>query len=184
MNSKAGAWHQRRYYNLINWVTPYSNWVTPYCDPLLTRRSGRPRSPKTCSSAYPRPRRTKMWPARAPAITRAGACAYSPSKVIHRWRGGPSFPPPQPTVKNFGGGAKMTCEKLRISLNRRVEHAGSGRRIVCSNAATFQGRRSLRDPAPCRQGTLRTFRLQVQTGQRRTSISASIRQGRRAQHQP
>jgi len=122
--------------------------------------------------------------ARALHPAREGARAYSPSKVIHRWRGGLSFPPPQPTVKNFGGGEKMTCQQLHFLLNRRVEHAGPGRRIVRSNAATFKGRRSLRGPAPCRQGTLRTFRLQVQTGQRRTSISASIRQGRRAQHQP
>ena len=107
--------------------------------------------------------------------------AYSSSKVIHRWRGEPCFAPPQPTVNNFGGGATMRCEQFTIWLNRRVEHAGSGRRIPRSNVTTFTRRRSLRDPAPCRKGTLRTFRLQVETGQRRTSISASTRQGPRAQ---
>jgi hypothetical protein len=104
--------------------------------------------------------------------------AYSPSKVIHRWRGEPTFAPPQPSVNNFGGGKKMICEQRSTWLNQSVEHAGSGRRIPRSNVPTFSWRRSLRDPAPCRKGTLRTLRLQVQTAQRRTSISASIRQGR------
>src|SRR5437899_1260549 len=108
--------------------------------------------------------------------------AYSPSKVIHRWRGEPGLARPQPPVNNFGGGAKMVCGQRSIWLNQKVEHAGSGRRIPSSNVTTFLRRRSLRDPAPCRKGTLRTFRLQVQTWQRRTPISASIRQGPRAQH--
>jgi len=64
----------------------------------------------------------------------------------------------------------MGCKKLSLSLNQTVEHAGSGRRIPRSNVTTFHRRLSLRDPAPCRKGTLRTFRLQVQTRQRRTSI--------------
>ena len=106
--------------------------------------------------------------------------AYSPSKVIHRWRGGSFISPPQPAVNNFGGGAKMSGAKLSLLLNPWVEHAGAGRRIPRSNAPTFPRRLSLRHPAPGRQGTLRTFRLQVQTGQRRTSISDSIRPGPRA----
>ena len=106
---------------------------------------------------------------------------YSSSKVIHRWRGERRFTPPQPTVNNFGGDAEMLGKQLSIWLNRRVEHAGSGRRIPHSNVATFSWRLSLRDPAPCRKGTLRTLRLQVQTWQRRTSISPSIRPGLRAQ---
>jgi hypothetical protein len=84
-------------------------------------------------------------------------------------------------VNNFGGGTKMLGEQRSILLNQRVEHAGSGRRIPHSNVATFFWRFSLRDPAPCRKGTLRTLRLQVQTWQRRTAISPSIRQGLRAQ---
>ena len=107
---------------------------------------------------------------------------YSSSKVIHRWRGERGFTSPQPTVNNFGGGAKMLGKQFSIWLNRRVEHAGPGRRIPHSNVSTFIWRLSLRSPAPCRKGILRTLRLQVQTGQRRTSISASIRQGRRARH--
>ena len=106
---------------------------------------------------------------------------YSPSKVIHRWRGELLCAPPRPTVNNFGGGAKMFGEHLTIWLSRKAEHAGPGRRIPHSNVSTFTWRLSLRDPAPCRKGILRTLRLQVQTCQRRTSISASIRQGRRAQ---
>jgi hypothetical protein len=120
-------------------------------------------------------------PPRPSDVLRAGtARAYSSSKVIHRWRGGAFFPSPQPTVSNFGGHAKMGCKKLSLSLNQTVEHAGSGRRIPRSNVTTFHRRLSLRDPAPCRKGTLRTFRLQVQTRQRRTSISASVRPGLRA----
>ncbi len=111
---------------------------------------------------------------------RTPARAYSPSKVIHRWRGGSFISPPQPAVNNFGGGAKMSGAKLSLLLNPWVEHAGAGRRIPRSNAPTFPRRLSLRHPAPGRQGTLRTFRLQVQTGQRRTSISDSIRPGPRA----
>ena len=107
--------------------------------------------------------------------------AYSSSKVIHRWRGGACISPPQPTVNNFGGGAKMSRAKLSILPNPWVGHAGSGRRIPRSNATTFTRRLSLRHPAPGCQGTLRTFRLQVQTWQRRTSISDSIRPGPRAQ---
>jgi hypothetical protein len=105
---------------------------------------------------------------------------YSSSKVIHRRRGEPRSAPSQPPVNNFGGGAKMLREQLSIWLNQWVEHAGSGRRIAHSNDATFFWRVSLRDPAPCCKGILRTLRLQVKTKQRRTSISASTRQGLRA----
>ena len=118
---------------------------------------------------------------RGRSLLRTKVRAYSSSKVIHRWRGRLLFPPPQSPVNNFGGSAKMCCEQLSIWLNRQVEHAGSGRRIPRSNVTTFWRRLSLRDPAPCRKGTLRTFRLQVQTWQRRTSISSSVRQGLRAQ---
>ena len=104
---------------------------------------------------------------------------YSHSKVIHRWRGELLWAPARPTVNNFGGGAKMFGEHLTIWLSRKAEHAGPGRRIPHSNVSTFTWRLSLRDPAPCRKGILRT--LQVQTCQRRTSISVSIRPGRRAQ---
>ncbi len=106
---------------------------------------------------------------------------YSSPKVIHRWRMGASQRPLPPPVNNFGGVAKMSGEQLTVWLNRKAEHAGPGRRIPHSNVSTFIWRLSLRDPAPCRKGILRTLRLQVQTCQRRTSISASIRQGRRAQ---
>ena len=88
----------------------------------------------------------------------------------------PSVPKLIVPPKLFPGG-----EESSVWLNPRVEHAGSGRRILSSNVTTFLRRRSLRDPAPCRQGTLRTLRLQVQTCQRRASISDSIRQGPRAQ---
>ena len=153
--------------------------------------------PRTVPPAWPKPLRRGEGPVRSSIaggkaqecsrpprpsdVLRAGtARAYSPSKVIHRWRGGAFFPSPQPTVSNFGGRAKMGCKKLWLSLNQTVEHAGSGRRIPRSNVTTFHRRLSLRDPAPCRKGTLRTFRLQVQTRQRRTSISASVRPGLRA----
>src|SRR5206468_5039875 len=103
-----------------------------------------------------------------------------PPKFIHRRRGETLLTAPQPAVNNFGGAKKMPGEPPTIWLNRKAEHAGPGRRIAHSNVLTFIWRLSLRDPAPCRQGILRTLRLQVQTGQRRTSISASIRQGPRA----
>ena len=89
--------------------------------------------------------------------------SYRCSKVIHRRRGEPPCSSPQPPVNNFGGAQKMCCEKLQVLLNRHVEHAGSGRRILRPNVATFSQRLSLRHPAPCRKGTLRTLRLQVQT---------------------
>ena len=111
---------------------------------------------------------------------RRTACAYSPSKVIPKWRGEVLRCSPQPLGNNFGGGPKLCCEQAPLLLNPRVEHAGSGRRIPRSNATTFTRRLSLRHPAPGRKGTLRTFRLQVQTWQRRTSISDSIRPGPRA----
>ena len=69
---------------------------------------------------------------------------YSSSKVIHRWRGERSGSSPQPTVNNFGGGAKMLHQQLLFSLNREVGHAGPGRRIPHSNVATFFWRDSLR----------------------------------------
>jgi hypothetical protein len=71
---------------------------------------------------------------------------YSSSKVIHGWRGEPSGSSPQPTVNNFGGGAKMLHQQLLFLLNREVEHAGPGRRIPHSNVATFFWRGSLRVP--------------------------------------
>jgi hypothetical protein len=112
----------------------------------------------------------------------AGCRTYSPSKVIHRGRGELPVAPSQLPGNNFGGATKMSGEQLRIWLNREVEHAGPGRRIPHSSGGTLTWRVPLRDPAPCRQGILRTLRLQAQTWQRRTSISASIRQGRRARH--
>ena len=113
---------------------------------------------------------------------KAAARAYSSSKVIHRWRGGAFFISPQPAVSNFGGGAKMGCKKLWLSLNQMVEHAGSGRRIPRSNARRFKG--------DFRSETLRLvakehsepFACKCKTLQRRTSISASVRQGLRARH--
>ena len=84
---------------------------------------------------------------------------YSSTKVIHRGRRGAFLPPPQPSVNNFGGDVKFGCEQLSLWLNRRVGHAGSGRRISHSNVATFFWRASLRGPAPGRQGILRTLRL-------------------------
>jgi hypothetical protein len=112
------------------------------------------------------------------------ATLISGSKVIHRRRGEHLIYSPQPPVNNFGGAQKMCCEKLPVLLNRQVEHAGAGRRILRPNVATFSQRLSLRHPAPGRKGTLRTFRLQVQTWQRRTSISLSIRRGRVLNHKP
>src|SRR6267378_6535804 len=87
---------------------------------------------------------------------------YSSPKVIHRGRGAALLPAPQPSVNNFGGDAQNHCEQLSLWLNRRVGHAGSGRRIPHSNVTTFLWRASLRDPAPCRKGILRTLRLQAQ----------------------
>ena len=72
------------------------------------------------------------------------ARTYSPSKVIHGWRGEPFANSPQPTVNNFGGGAKMLHQQLLFLLNREVGHAGPGRRIPHSNVATFVWRHSLR----------------------------------------
>ena len=114
-------------------------------------------------------------------VLSASSASYRSSKVIHRRRGEPGFASPQTTVSNFGGRQKMGCEKLRLLLNPPIEHAGSGRRILRPNVATFSQRLSLRNPAPCRKGMLRTLRLQAETWQRRTSISLSIRQGPRAQ---
>ena len=89
--------------------------------------------------------------------------SYRYSKVIHRRRGEHLIYSPQPPVNNFGGAQKMCCEKPSLLLNQQVEHAGAGRRILRPNVATFSQRLSLRHPAPCCKGTLRTFRLQVQT---------------------
>ena len=89
--------------------------------------------------------------------------SYRYSKVIHRRRGEHARHSPQPSVNNFGVAEKMLCEKPTLLLNQQVEHAGAGRRILRSNVATFSQRLSLRHPAPCRKGTLRTLRLQVQT---------------------
>src|SRR5438270_13255620 len=111
----------------------------------------------------------------------SSSASYRSTKVIHRRRGEPGFASLQTTVSNFGGRQKMGCEKLRLLLNPPIEHAGSGRRILRPNVATFSQRLSLRNPAPCRKGMLRTLRLQAETWQRRTSISLSIRQGPRAQ---
>jgi hypothetical protein len=47
-------------------------------------------------------------------------------------------------VSNFGRGTKTLCEQCSIWLNRRVEHAGPGRRIPHCNVATFTWRYSLR----------------------------------------
>jgi hypothetical protein len=117
-----------------------------------------------------------------PACCARDGRTYSPSKVIHRWRGARVFPAPQPAVNNFGGGRKMFSEQSRVLPDPTIEHAGSGRRIAHSSVSTLFRRVSLRNPAPCRKGILRTLRLQVQTWQRRTSISPSVRQGLRAQH--
>ena len=89
--------------------------------------------------------------------------SYRYSKVIHRWRGERPCYSPQPPVNNFGGAQEMCCGELSVLLNQQIEHAGSGRRILRPNVATFSQRLSLRHPAPCRKGTLRTLRLQVQT---------------------
>src|SRR5215470_14567221 len=45
---------------------------------------------------------------------RQAARTYSPSKVIHGWRGELATAPPQPTVNNFGGGKKMSGQQLTI----------------------------------------------------------------------
>ena len=134
------------------------------------------------------PASTKPVPSRLPPLIHSStnppiprSASYRSSKVIHRRRGEPGFASPQTTVSNFGGRQKMGCEKLRLLLNPPIEHAGSGRRILRPNVATFSQRLSLRNPAPCRKGMLRTLRLQAETWQRRTSISLSIRQGPRAQ---
>ena len=105
---------------------------------------------------------------------------YSSSKVIHRRRGEPAFALPQQTVNNFADRPKMYCQQLSVLLNPKVGHAGTGRRILRPNAQTFSQRLSLRHPALRCKGMLRTFRLQAQSWQRRTSISLSIRRGLRA----
>ena len=115
-------------------------------------RASRFRTSDFCQHAIDLPRMKNKTAARR---------TYSPSKVIHRWRGVTPLHTPQPTVNNFGGGAKMLGQQHIIELNPRVEHAGSGRRIHGSNVTTFCKRHSRRDPAPCRQGTLRTLRLQA-----------------------
>ena len=111
-----------------------------------------------------------------------GVRAYSPSKVIHRWRGEPGFALPQPPVNNFGGNLQIACEQLSILLNGKVEHAGAGGRIPRSNGATFQWR--LSPPASCALPPRNTQNPSPASAnwQRRTSISSSIRQGPRAQH--
>jgi len=110
----------------------------------------------------------------------APSAAYSSSKVIHRWRGETGFCSPQPSVNNFGGGQKMYCQQPSLLLNRKVGHAGTGRRILRPNVTTFSQRLSLRFPALRCKGTLRTFRLQEQSWQRRTPISLSPRRSPRA----
>ena len=55
-------------------------------------------------------------------------------KLFTRGRGERSFTRPEPPVNNFGGGQEMGCGKLQFLLNRKVEHAGSGRRIFRPNA--------------------------------------------------
>ena len=120
------------------------------------------------------PQTIPLFPFQLGAIKTVGHCTrseakaaedcrtYSSPKVIHRGRGAALLPAPQPSVNNFGGDAQNHCEQLSLWLNRRVGHAGSGRRIPHSNVTTFFWRASLRDPAPCRKGILRTLRLQVQ----------------------
>jgi hypothetical protein len=110
----------------------------------------------------------------------APSATYSSSKVIHRWRGETGFCSPQPSVNNFGGGQKMYCQQPSLLLNRKVGHAGTGRRILRPNVTTFSQRLSLRFPALRCKGTLRTFRLQEQSWQRRTPISLSPRRSPRA----
>ena len=110
----------------------------------------------------------------------ANPATYSSSKVIHRWRGETGFCSPQPSVNNFGGGQKMYCQQPSLLLNRKVGHAGTGRRILRPNVTTFSQRLSLRFPALRCKGTLRTFRLQEQSWQRRTPISLSPRRSPRA----
>jgi hypothetical protein len=63
--------------------------------------------------------------------------AYSPSKVIHRWRGAPAFAAPQPTVNNFGWtisfrrcrewrGARARAASPRLQTARASRIAGPG----------------------------------------------------------
>jgi hypothetical protein len=108
---------------------------------------------------------------------------YSPSKVIHRWRGVNLIHTPEPTVNNFGGAKKMLCQQLSIWLNRKVGHAGPGRRIPHSNVVTFIWRCSLRALRLVVKEYSEPFARKSKILRRRTSISASIRQGLRAWHQ-
>ena len=89
--------------------------------------------------------------------------------------------PPQAPVNNIGGGANVLCEQLTLWLNPEPSAQGPE-----DEFRTLTWRRFFGD---FRSVTLRfavkeysePCACQVQTGQRRTSISASIRQGLRAQ---
>jgi hypothetical protein len=140
----------------LQMTNPNSQWILPRRDAEFAEKKGR------------------MISFSAPSAT------YSSSKVIHRWRGETGFCSPQPSVNNFGGGQKMYCQQPSLLLNRKVGHAGTGRRILRPNVTTFSQRLSLRFPALRCKGTLRTFRLQEQSWQRRTPISLSPRRSPRA----
>src|ERR1700753_1561953 len=110
-----------------------------------------------------------------------GARTYSSPKVIHPVaRRARRISSPQATVNNFGGGAKMTCEKLPISLHPR----GWARRAPEDELCAPTHQRLWGD---VRSAALRLVVKEYSEPfackcklRRRTSISASIRQGPRA----
>src|SRR5262245_25596764 len=53
-----------------------------------------------------------FWTTRNPGRRSFLACPYSPSKVIHSWRGEPSPSSPQPTVNNFAPRGRDSCEQF------------------------------------------------------------------------
>jgi hypothetical protein len=74
---------------------------------------------------------------------RAGR-TYSPSKVIHRWRGVARYHTPQTTVNNFGGDEKMLGEQFLTWLNLTVW----ARRPRKTNCALERANASLESFAP------------------------------------
>jgi len=115
------------------------------------------------------------------ALLRTEVRAYSSAKVIHRWRGGLPFSPPQPPVNNFGGGSKIYCEKLPQFGS--IEGLGTQGPEDEFRALTLDVSPETFALRPCALSQRNTQNLSPASAnwQRRTSISVSIRQGPRAQ---
>ena len=109
--------------------------------------------------------RASVWPAgtsaplasgRGPWVVRGrfarakaaeGRRTYSPSKVIHRWRGGALPSSPQPTVNNFGGAKKCLVNNSRFGSIERLSTQGP--------EDEFRTLTLRRLPGDSRSGTLR-----------------------------